>query len=89
MMNAEAPMTGGRTWPDVEATDSIPPAVSPRMSLFIISGIVNEPVMPTLAAGLPLIEPMTMLETTADWAMPERMYFALRRARRWITSNMP
>jgi hypothetical protein len=49
MMNADAPMTGGRTCPDVEATASMPAARCPDIPDSFIVGILNEPVMAALA----------------------------------------
>jgi hypothetical protein len=89
MTNAEAPMTGGRTWPDVEATASIPAARWPAMPLSCIVGMVNEPVMAALAVYEPLIDPMTAEDRTAVCATPDLMYFAETMAIRRIRSKAP
>jgi len=82
-------MTGGSTWPDVEATDSIPPARWAAMPLSFIVGIVNEPVMAALAVYEPLIEPITAEASTAVCATPDLMCFEATMATRRIRLNAP
>jgi hypothetical protein len=63
--NAAEPMIGGNIWPPVLAIDSIAAAYRDSIPSDFISGIVNDPVVATLAAELPMMEPMSMLEMTA------------------------
>ena len=51
--------------------------------------MVNEPVIAALAVCAPLIEPTIRLEVTADWATPDRRYFAVLNERRMMRSNAP
>ncbi len=72
MINATAPMTGGMIWPPIDATASTPPAKAGRNPDRFISGIVNAPVVTTLATPEPLIVPMRADEITDTFAGPPR-----------------
>ena len=65
--NAAEPMIGGMIMPPVEATDSTAPANSGEKPTFFIIGMVNTPVVATLAAELPLMVPIKPLEMTATF----------------------
>lgn len=87
--NADAPITGGSTCPEVEATASMPAARWPFIPASCIVGMVNEPVIAALAVYEPLIEPMIAEESTAVWAIPDSMYFPATMATRRMRSNAP
>ena len=70
MINAAAPMTGGIIWPAEDADASTPPAKDGLYPHDFISGIVNDPVVTTLARELPDIVPRSPLATTAVFAGP-------------------
>src|SRR3990170_6952272 len=70
MMNAPAPITGGRIIHPVEAAASIAAAMWGGNPVRIMSGIVVGPSTTVLATWLPLIVPNSALETTAACAGP-------------------
>ena len=70
---AAAPITGGKICPPVDATASTAPAYSLRYPTFFMSGIVNVPVVTTLATALPLMEPINALDKTDASAGPPRI----------------
>ena len=70
MTKAAAPITGGTNCPVVEAAVSTPPADSGRKPTRFMSGIVNVPVVATLAVDEPENEPIMALARTADFAGP-------------------
>ena len=70
MMKAPAPMIGGMICPPVEATDSTEPASSGLYPVFFIRGIVNTPVLDTLATAEPEIIPIRPEDITAALAGP-------------------
>ena len=72
MMNAAAPITGGMSWPPIDAHASTPAANAGRYPARIISGIVNAPVVTALAMALPLTVPKRPLEMTATLPAPPR-----------------
>ena len=86
-MNAPAPITGGMSWPPVLAAASIAPAKNGRKPARFMSGIVNVPVVTTLATALPDNEPMKALATAAVLAGPPRVFPAIRLA--MAMSNAP
>src|SRR5699024_528537 len=77
---ADAPITGGRTWPPVEAVDSTAPAKVRLYPSFFIIGMVNTPVETTLATADPLIEPINPEARVATFAGPPRVWPAMARA---------
>ncbi len=79
-MNAPAPMTGGMSWPPVLAAASMAPAKKGRNPARRISGMVNVPVVTTLATALPDSEPMNALATAAVLAGPPLVRPATRSA---------
>ena len=64
MMKAAMPITGGMIGPPLEAAASIPPACSGVYPVLFMAGIVKDPVILTLAAACPVIEPTRPLVTT-------------------------
>ena len=66
-------MTGGISWPPVLAVDSTPPAKADEKPKRFINGIVNWPVVTTLATPEPLIVPIKPELTTATFAGPPRV----------------
>ena len=70
MMKAAAPMTGGMICPPVEATASTAPAKWGWYPTLFIRGMVNIPVVQTLATEEPEIVPMIPELTTATLAGP-------------------
>ena len=70
MMKATAPMTGGMIWPPIEDVASTAPANSGRYPKRFMSGMVNWPVVTTLATPLPLIVPIRPEEITETFAGP-------------------
>ena len=80
-------MTGGVIWPMVEAEASIPPATSGLTPMRFMRGIVNVPVVVTLATELPEIVPITALDRTAALAGPPRVPPATAMAR--SRKNLP
>lgn len=81
MMNAPAPMIGGMSCPPVLAAASMAPAKCGLKPARRMSGIVNVPVVTTLATALPDREPMNALATAAVLAGPPRVRPATRSAR--------
>ena len=80
-MKAPAPMTGGISCPPVLAAASIAPAKNGLKPERRMRGIVNVPVVTTLATALPERDPMKALETAAVLAGPPRVRPATRFAR--------
>lgn len=72
IMNAAAPITGGKNWPLVEAAVSTAPATSGLKPAFFMTGIVSEPVIAVLATELPTTLPKKPLARTAALAGPPR-----------------
>lgn len=70
--NAAAPITGGKICPFTEDATSTAPAFSPLKPTRFIIGIVNVPVVTTLAIEEPDISPVIADETTAALAGPPR-----------------
>ena len=66
------PIIGGVSWPLVEDATSIAPAFSEGKPTRFINGIVNVPVVTTLAMDDPEIIPVIAEETTAAFAGPPR-----------------
>ena len=58
MMKAAAPMIGGMIWPLVDAATSIAPALTAGMPMRRMTGMVNVPVVTTLAMDEPEIIPV-------------------------------
>ena len=81
MTKAAIPMTGGISWPPVEARASWAPAYSGEYPVLFIRGMVNTPVATTLATALPLIVPNIALEITAALAAPPFWRPTARKAR--------
>ncbi len=81
MMNAAAPMMGGMIIPPVEAAASTAPANFGFNPMDFIKGMVNVPVVATLATADPLNDPVNALDNTATWAGPPRLLPAMARAR--------
>lgn len=67
-------MIGGISDPPVEATASMAPATEGRTPVFFISGMMNVPIVITLATGEPEIIPIRALENTAVLAGPPRRF---------------
>lgn len=67
-------MTGGMIWPLTELATSTAPAFSDEKPTRFMSGIVNVPVVTTLAIEDPEIRPVIADETTAAFAGPPRMW---------------
>ncbi len=63
-------MIGGIIWPPVEATASTAPAKAGRYPMPFMSGMVNVPVVITLATAEPDTVPNNPLVTTATLAGP-------------------
>ena len=74
MMKATAPITGGMIWPPIEAVASTPPAKAARYPKRFISGMVNWPVVTTLATPEPEIVPISAEEITATLPAPPRAW---------------
>ena len=74
MMKATAPITGGMICPPIDDVASTPPANAGRKPKRFIKGIVNWPVVTTLATPEPLIVPISAEETTATFAGPPRLW---------------
>ena len=72
--NAAAPITGGVNCPLVEAATSTAPAFSAENPTFFIKGIVNVPVVTTLAIDEPDTRPVNPDDTTAALAGPPRKW---------------
>ena len=72
--NAAAPITGGMIWPLTDDATSTAPARSAEKPTRFISGIVNVPVVTTLAIDEPEISPVIAEDTTAALAGPPRMW---------------
>src|SRR5699024_5058316 len=89
MMNAAAPITGGRIWPPTEAVDSTAPAKVLEYPTFVIIGIVKAPVDTTLAIADPLIEPMKPEAMAATLAGPPRVWPAMASARSLNRVDIP
>src|SRR5699024_1239018 len=89
MMNAAAPITGGRIWPPTEAVDSTAPAKVLEYPTFFIIGIVKAPVDNTLANADPLIEPMKTEAMAATLAGPPRVWPAMASARTLNRVDIP
>ena len=70
MMKATAPITGGMICPPIEAVASTPPAKAARKPKRFISGMVNCPVVTTLATPEPEIVPISAEAMTADLGRP-------------------
>ena len=70
MTKAEAPITGGVTWPPQEALASTAPAKRGEKPYFFIIGIVRAPVVTALAIAEPEIMPNMPEETTDTFAGP-------------------
>src|SRR4030065_173773 len=82
IIKATAPMTGGINCPPVEATASTAPANLAGYPVFFIKGMVNAPVVATLAVGEPEIDPKKPLATTATLAGPPAVHPARDKAKR-------
>ena len=67
-------MIGGVSWPLVDDATSTAPAFSAGKPTRFISGMVNVPVVTTLAIEDPEIRPVMPDETTAALAGPPRMW---------------
>ncbi len=74
MMNATAPITGGMICPPIDAVASTPPANAARYPKRFISGMVNCPVVTTLATPDPEIVPISPDEITATLAAPPSLW---------------
>ena len=72
MMKAAMPMTGGISWPPVEATDSMAAASCGLKPRRFIMGMVTTPVVTTLATTLPDIVPKSEEPRIAILAGPPR-----------------
>lgn len=72
MRNAAAPITGGTSWPPVEATASMAPATCAGNPAAFIIGMVMGPSIATLAAALPDTVPKRPELTTDTLAGPPR-----------------
>ena len=72
MMKAEAPMTGGISWPPVEPTDSMAAARCGVKPERIMVGMVTMPTASTLLTALPEIMPNSPDPTTAILPAPPR-----------------
>src|SRR5699024_1925424 len=70
IINAAAPITGGRNCPLDDAATSTPPATCGGNPTFFIKGIVNVPVVTAFAVELPEILPIIPLATTLALAGP-------------------
>jgi hypothetical protein len=70
MIKAAAPISGGIICPPVEAVPSIPAANNGGNPIFVIKGIVTDPVVTTFPTALPETDPMAALDTTATLAGP-------------------
>src|SRR5260221_13949416 len=68
--NADAPMTGGVTWPPQDAEASTAPAKRGVKPYFFIIGMVSEPVVTALATADPEIIPNSPDDTTQTFAGP-------------------
>ncbi len=73
MMKATAPITGGMICPPMLAVASTAPAKAGLKPKRFIKGMVNWPVVTTLATPLPLIVPISAEEITATLAGPPRV----------------
>ena len=65
-------MIGGMSWPLVDAATSIAPALTAGMPILRITGIVNVPVVTTLAIDEPEIAPVIPEARIAALAGPPR-----------------
>ena len=70
MMNATAPITGGISWLPMLAVASTPPANAGLGPKRFISGMVNCPVVTTLATPEPVMVPISAEENTETLAGP-------------------
>ena len=75
-------MIGGVSWPLVEDATSTAPAFSAEKPTRLISGMVNVPVVTTLAIEEPEIRPVMAEDTTAALAGPPRMWPSSAKATR-------
>ena len=71
---AAAPITGGMIWPLTDEATSTAPPFSAEKPTFFISGMVNVPVVTTLAMEEPEIRPVIADDTTAAFAGPPRRW---------------
>ena len=81
MINAAAPMIGGIIWPFVDAATSIAPALTAVSPVSRITGMVNTPVVTTLAIEDPEMSPVIPDARIAAFAGPPRYFPTMAKAR--------
>jgi hypothetical protein len=89
MTKAAEPMTGGISWPPVDAVASTAPACSGLRPVRFISGMVTMPVPTTFDTALPEMVPNSAEAPTAALALPPRKRPKPESARRVMYSPPP
>jgi hypothetical protein len=89
-MNADAPIIGGMNCPPEETDASTAPAKLGSYPSFFIRGMEMEPVTSTLAAALPLTDPISVLPRMAALAGPPDVRpnnLVVRSIKTWTTPD--